>query len=393
MKLNSFVKRATATMIIAGAITTCIAAAPPTGLASAKAEAEANIAPQQTKPIFVYFNSMQLTTSDTTAIIKDGNLLLPLGLLGGIPGASFSFDTASQTIYASYDTHKGSLRIGEQSGTVDGHSMTFAGKAVLLNKRIYVPARFAVAAIGGTILWDAKYRIASIFGSQYVTANGKGGQYRLDGTTGALYFKMKGQQQKLIGKSIAKLNLGYIPMATMSVISIGKDSELITISHIHGEPLINDEEYTLFVRNGVIVHQMQAHYWQFSPRNIVTAGDLAVMTDGRNVQLVNGDAQIVRRYSLPELAGLAGGAATFDIESVHSDFLLFRSTEGWLYIADFKSGKTTTLYQTFKLDPKQLAPFYDGITFKEQDGNKLYFEVASNMDGHHEILSYGIGGA
>ncbi|AZN39404.1 copper amine oxidase N-terminal domain-containing protein [Paenibacillus albus] len=388
MKLNSFLKRSTAAMMIAGALTVSFAAAPPTGLATAKAESA--IAPQQTKPIFVYFNSTQLSSSDATAIMKDGNLMLPLSLLGGIPGATFSFDTASQTIHASYDTHKGSLLLGEQSGTVDGQSMTFAGKAILLNKRIYVPAHFVVAAIGGTLIWDAKYRTASLFASQYVTANGKGGEYRLDGTTGALYFKVKGQSQKLIGKSIAKLNLGYIPMATMSVISIGKDSELITISHVHGEPLINDEEYTLFVKKGVIIHQMQAHYWQFSPRNIATAGDLAVMTDNRTVQLVNGDGLIVKSYSLPELAGLD---ANFDIEAVHSDYLLFRSTEGLLYIADFKSGKTTALYQALKLETKQLAPFYDGITFKEQDGNKLYFEITSNQDGHREILSYGIGGA
>ncbi|REE78770.1 copper amine oxidase-like protein [Paenibacillus taihuensis] len=383
MKLPSFAKRTAAAILITSTVLTCYTATP-------TVHAGVVTVQQQAKPIFVYFNNLQITIPSMKPVIKDGNLLFPLNLISGIPGASVYFDAHTQTVQAAYESHKGSLRIGEQSGTVDGHSMSFTGKAVRLNNQFFIPARFAVAAIGGTMVWDAKNRIASIVGSQYVTASGKGGQYRLDGTTGALYYKIQGQPQKLIGKSIAKLNLGYIQMATMSVISIGKDSELVTISHVHGEPLINDEEYTVFVKKGAIVYQMQAHYWQFSPRNTATAGDLAVMTDGRKIQLVNGDAKIVKTYSLPELAGLD---STFDVEAVHSDFLLFRSAEGLLYIADFKSGMTTALYQTFELDQKQPGPFYDGIMFKEQDGNKLYFEVTDSRDGHKDILAYEIGGA
>lgn len=382
MKLHTVVKHTAAALFFTGSLFACYSAIP-------AAHAATSIAQQQNKPILVYFNGSQLTNPTMKPGIHDGHLLFPLNLIGGISGASVYYDAATQTIQASYESHKGSLRIGEQSGTVDGHRMDFAGKAIRLNNQIYIPARFAVAAIGGTLYWDASNRIAAIVGSQFVTATGKGGQYRLDGTTGDLYYKMKGQPQKLIGKSIAKLNFGYIQMATMSVISIGKDSELITISHAHGEPLINDEEYTIFVRNGSIVQQMHASYWRFAPQNTATAGDLAVMTDGRTVQLVDGDAQIVKTYSLQNLAGIK---SDFDIEAVNSEFLLFRSAdEGLLYITDIKSGKTTAVHQALGIDPKQLDPFSDGIKFKEQDGNKLYFIVTDKRDGHQEIRTYGLG--
>lgn len=290
-----------------------------------------------------------------------------------MPEAALSLSSA-KVIGVKNTLSVGAIRVGSRIGYVNGAAKTYGAAPQMRSGSLYVPLRFLVDALGGQLNWNNSERYAEVTYPQYVTGKGDKGVYLLEGLSGTLYYRPEGQAIQKVGPTLAKLVKGYVPSSAIAVTRIGTDSELVTVTHAHGEPMINEEIYTLFIRNGKLLQQMHAHYWQFGASNISTSEGEAVMTDGRHVQFVNALGAVTRTVDLYDWSDIH---ESFAVEGGTIDYLLAReSRDGQLLLIDPARDKAVVLWKEFSA--KFAGVKYDGIEFEKQVGTTLYF---TGLDG------------
>ncbi|MFS0726574.1 stalk domain-containing protein [Paenibacillus sp. 1P07SE] len=96
------------------------------------------------------------------AIIKDGRTLVPLRGIFEALGASVRWDQATQTVSATKENTTVILRIGQSTASVNGQTVTLAGRAEVIGGSTMVPLRFVSEALGANVHWDARTSTAII---------------------------------------------------------------------------------------------------------------------------------------------------------------------------------------------------------------------------------------
>ncbi|HLO01822.1 MAG TPA: stalk domain-containing protein [Symbiobacteriaceae bacterium] len=99
---------------------------------------------------------------DQSPLLLDGQTLLPLRAIFERLGARVEWNPATQTVTATRDQHRVSLRIGSDEASVDGKPVTLAVPPLLIQGRTYVPVRFVSEALGGYVRWDEQRQLISI---------------------------------------------------------------------------------------------------------------------------------------------------------------------------------------------------------------------------------------
>lgn len=88
-------------------------------------------------------------------VAMERRLYVPMrGVLEKI-GASVTYDSASRTVTASGNGRSITLPLEGSQGVVDGRSMRFAERPIVMNDRVLVPLRLLSEALGASVDWDA----------------------------------------------------------------------------------------------------------------------------------------------------------------------------------------------------------------------------------------------
>ncbi|GBF78318.1 hypothetical protein PA598K_06947 [Paenibacillus sp. 598K] len=104
--------------------------------------------------IGVTLGGTSLRFGDQQPVIVDGRLLVPLRELIAALGGTINWDATTRTVSWLVGDTKIALPIGQKTATVNGTQVTISAGADILNGRTLVPARFIVETLGMTANWD-----------------------------------------------------------------------------------------------------------------------------------------------------------------------------------------------------------------------------------------------
>lgn len=277
---------------------------------------------------------------------------------------------------------------------VNGKQITYSAAFQQVNKQLYIPLRFVNDAIGGSLKWNEDSREALISYPEFV-GDGQTSKdaYFLNGVDGTLYKRDAAGVVHSMGASATKLEPYYIAGTRLTSVKISKDADLVTIQNSSGEPSVNLTVFNLFVKNGAILRQSTAHYWQFSPLELKSYGGNAVMNDGHTVRLIAPDASVLQAWNVSKLAGTPD--QTYAIEAIGENYLVARSSqEGFLTLIDTGANRAILLYKEFGIDPLDMTGFkYDGIEFagSNDDKSELRFKLTGSKK-ESKTFMYRLGG-
>ncbi|BFH67321.1 hypothetical protein J27TS7_15760 [Paenibacillus dendritiformis] len=113
-----------------------------------------------------------------SAIVKNGNTLVPLRGVFEALKADVKWDQPTQTATATKGNTTIKLTIGQTTAYVNGKAVQLAAKGETINGSTMVPLRFVSEALGGEVKWDSKTMTAYIESSK-VSDSGK--QQAVDG--------------------------------------------------------------------------------------------------------------------------------------------------------------------------------------------------------------------
>ncbi len=114
------------------------------------------------KPIFVTVRNHAIST---TAIVRDGQILLPLRTTFETLNSSVSYDAKNRSIVAHNILHTLHLHVGTKSALLDGHTIVMETPPVEIDGRVYVPVAFAATAMGAIIRYDPHSNVLAVNGS------------------------------------------------------------------------------------------------------------------------------------------------------------------------------------------------------------------------------------
>lgn len=94
-------------------------------------------------------------SSDTSPVIEQGRVLVPLRAIFEALGADVKYDDKTGTINAELDGVKMTLKIDDKSAVVGGKNLTMDVPAKIVQQRTVVPLRFVSESLGATVDWNS----------------------------------------------------------------------------------------------------------------------------------------------------------------------------------------------------------------------------------------------
>ncbi|WP_102346601.1 copper amine oxidase N-terminal domain-containing protein [Bacillus sp. Marseille-P3661] len=111
--------------------------------------------------IIVFSNGSELAF-DVDPRIEDSRTLVPLRKIFESLGAAVSYDSQTQTVYATKDGTSITLVIGSNQPIINGQQLKIDVPAKIIDGRTLVPLRFVSESLGAKVNWDSKSRIITI---------------------------------------------------------------------------------------------------------------------------------------------------------------------------------------------------------------------------------------
>lgn len=115
----------------------------------------------QYKAVSVVING-KLQAFDQTAIVMNGNTMVPMRGIFEKLGATIKWDQSTKTVTGTKGTTTVVLQIGSKTAKVNGKTVTLTAPATIVNGNTMVPLRFVSESLGADVKWDAKTYTATI---------------------------------------------------------------------------------------------------------------------------------------------------------------------------------------------------------------------------------------
>lgn len=326
--------------------------------------------------------------STSPALLKEGTVYTRASFLESAGLQASRSSTRSGTVYT-YSGWKKTVTVTTAStkGKLDGQTVSLGGRPFVYKDELYLPARFVVQALDGeTVSWNAKSRVYTAKNLQFFSSASAvygGVTYTVDKQTGKLYAQAPAGQPKLI----ANLGSELYDMVDFNFRKTDGGLLYLTITDVYGEPHINNKWYTLIIKDGMVIRQASVGYWIRYGDNVKMYGDNLILTDGRQLRVIeDGTGKVKETLDLVKLGGIND---KYLVEAMDDDFLLIRPNQkGLLMLIDRKTGSNTLLYKELLDADQQLyaetndVPFHgDQLEFVRRTGNLLQFKNQAVLDG------------
>lgn len=223
---------------------------------------------------------------------------------------------------------------------------------------------------------------------KYLRTSLGGSEYWLDKQAGYLYRVDRNQPTKKLGC----LGTGIKDLGRLEAHRTPAGNVLLVIEDCYGEPHINHDLYTVYIRGDKVIHQTHAYYSYRYERNVNFYKDLVIMNAGRTAYVIDDrSGKVVREY---DLAALGGRDDNYFIEGFGDGFLLIRpNMDGLLTLIDLRNYGKVVLYKEL-LDKAEREVVEanaslvrgDYLQFTGEKGGVLYFR-----NRRHEFIGTDMG--
>jgi len=106
-------------------------------------------------PVQVMVNGREVSFPDARPFVDDkGRVQVPARFVAGELGAQVTWDGKAETAHISGHGKSIDLAAGRVTATVDGAAVPLDSGAVLVEDRIFIPARFIAETLGAAVQWD-----------------------------------------------------------------------------------------------------------------------------------------------------------------------------------------------------------------------------------------------
>ncbi|KTD87912.1 copper amine oxidase N-terminal domain-containing protein [Paenibacillus etheri] len=326
------------------------------------------------------------------ALLKNGVIYVDVRGIAENAGLKMEWDKSGQRALFKGWTKSFAVRIGSQSGVLDGKTVDLGGIPFKSKEDgIYVPARFIVKAFeGNNLRLDPKTNTlsASDLKTYNIFTETYGGRtYTLIKANGDLYVS-QGKDKVL---KLTSLETSF-DWAGMQIEKTPGGLLVITISDSFGEPHINTRVVTLVFKNGALLRKATFAYQFRGDADLKPYDNNLLLHDGNTLRLIqDGTGNITATL---DLLKLGGEEDAYYIEGIDNDILLLRGNQkGLLTLIDRKTGERTLLYKELLTSEDQEyaknndIPYKgDTLKFVKRSGDTLYFLNDSPLTGKKDLI-------
>ncbi|WP_053372713.1 copper amine oxidase N-terminal domain-containing protein [Paenibacillus sp. FJAT-27812] len=331
-----------------------------------------------------------------TALVKNGVTFVPMTGVINQSRLELSWDSTGKRAQFNGWRKSFAVRIGNLTGMVDGKMIKLDGAPFLYNKELYLPARFVVNALNGkNITWDAG---SKTFKADHLQTFKKyefvieGLKYAIEGKSGDIYVTDSKGTQRLLTKLGAPiweyLNIGF--QKTQGGLLV------VNLADNYGEPHLNNQQFTLVIKEGKVIQQSSVHYWNRLELNATKFNERLILIDGKTLRLIeDGTGKVVETI---DLVKLGGEDDNYFVEYFDNDVFLLRANKsGILKLVDRDTGKISVLYKEL-LDAKHQEyvetndmPYLgDFLKIIKRDGDTLVFKNEFPYDKDNNTYRFAI---
>ncbi|MDQ8733853.1 copper amine oxidase N-terminal domain-containing protein [Paenibacillus sp. LHD-38] len=339
-----------------------------------------------------YFSWEEGGSGGGTALLKNGVTFVPLTHVVD----DLSWDSSGKRAQFDGWNKSFAVRVGSLTVMLDGEIVKLEGAPFLFEKMLYVPARFVVYALGGgNLTWDARTKTVK---ADHLKTFKKydfvheGLKYTVEGKSGIVNVTdSKGVQREFarLGTSI-KESLSFTAERTPGGLTVFRWADF------YGEPHLNNQFFTLVVKDGKVIQQASVHYWNRLETNVTKLGSQLLLIDGKTLRIIeDGTGTLLETI---DLVKLGGEADKYFVEYFAEDvFLLRANSNGILNLVDRDTGSVTILYKEL-LDAKHQeyvayndTPYRgDMLKFIKREGDLLYFKNEFPYDKDNNTYSISV---
>ncbi|MFD2332502.1 copper amine oxidase N-terminal domain-containing protein [Cohnella sp. GCM10020058] len=345
------------------------------------------------KPIKLVVNGNEISAGTAAPYLDaSGSVFVPLRMVSQLLKSYVDWDGTKKlvSVYAPNRTVK--LTLGSKTAQLNDKSVALNAPALMKNNTVYVPVRFVAQSLGAEVKWQSAQRTVTINdGDPYTVGYAitmTPSMFWLDRKTGDLY---QSDPSNSPAVKTGKLDFKQQEFLSLSVDKLGTGGFVVTVSDIYGEPHINVNYTTAYVKNKKLADQASVHYWQRMTPNITTIGNQPALTDGKTLRILDANGSTNKTYDLTKLGGLD---EVYGVEGIGANYLLIRpNTTGLLTLVDPETGKKKDLYELLDPADQEYAKLndvpYHGDTFTvegEHDG-VIDLDYTSVKNGQHQKLS------
>lgn len=269
----------------------------------------------------------------------------------------------------------------------------------MVNNQIFVPIRFISETIGDQVKWDQNTRTVSIQIKHIFIKTKQGdSEYWINKVNGDLYVvKALSLPKKIgsIGLSVpAKYHQEFLISAEAK--QTPKGNVLLTVHNNYGEPHLNNEIFSVYLKDNKIIKHTKAYYYNRWVQNVQFNKDMVILTDGKKAYFY--DDRTATLAKTHDLAVLGGEDENYFIEGIGENYILIRPNQtGHLTLYNFKTNEKIKLYkELFKDNPMELeyaemndTPYRgDALHFLGEKNGSLHFKNNSIFNKDDKTYQY-----
>jgi len=114
------------------------------------------VASQGAKEITVWVDGTRVQFDDTTPVMRNKRVLVPLRGVFQALGATVNWDPATKVITAHKEGYDIELSLNRRESVVNGKQVLLDVPAQSVNDRVVVPLRFVGEALGAFVKWESQ---------------------------------------------------------------------------------------------------------------------------------------------------------------------------------------------------------------------------------------------
>jgi len=282
------------------------------------------------------------------------------------------------------------LDVREGYAESDGRRLVLDAPPVIRDGRTFIPLRFISEALGATVRWYDEDREVFITSNLLYAAVGEHLFWLNKSDSGLFYAYGSGVPQKLA-------DLEWQPqwesLVDFSAQATPAGNILLTVREVYGEPKIFEGTYYIYFNlTNSTLHEASVTYTHRANSNPVFYQDKVVLTDGKNVFVIeNESGKVVGSY---DLVTMTGEEDVYLLEGIGGNYLLVRpSKTGLLTLLYLDTGEKVLLYKELLDEMQQEYAEMNDIPYRgdwlklvDQNENFLYFRNEATVFGEDDTI-------
>jgi hypothetical protein len=320
-------------------------------------------------------------TLESKPFLTKGRVYIPLREISNVLQAVVVWQNESKQATLTLPEQTVVLTLGQTAATRNGTAIKLSDKPIMQNSRVYVPLRTVTESLGADVEWKAETQEVEITQkADLAMVWGVNSVYWLNWDNGNIY---ESYPYESTPKFVGTMDIELKGFHSVRLAAAVNAKQLIVEDH-YGEPMINTELYSAMIVKGAIVKQTKVHYWQRYTANVTQYGDHQVMTDGKNLFLLDSTGQVTKQYDLVALIGLD---ENYSIEGIGEAYALVRPNRtGLLTLLNLETSEIIHPYKKLNAQEQEYAetnevPYYgDNIKFEGEGDGVLKFSYRSIFD-------------